>query len=536
MNEKEIIKILKTIVYSKGSLYRPAYNKHGREFNETFKFNNVTMKDYIPKGCNKEEKNVFKAHWKMLIDKGLHRKTGNTLDECLQKRDIPTEIKELSFNAIPEKYYNKKLVFGEYELFIQYKESVDDYYKDDLKKAKKEYAKAKKAGDIIKWHHSVSHVGLYYHMKEHWNIILRYNGVYLNLGEFKKDDAVGLTYGFEEYFKNYERFTSKEFKLTKEKNCIMETYTKTMKYVDVYESMFDLFKLLAETEIITTNEQLPFQKWWGFDRNDMDSPAALSYRNVDFEYFVKKQTKDGIYSPTKAIVDKIYYVDIYNHYGKRKNLDRNLLKKLNIHTVVMKNTVHFNIKKFFNLAGVKIKAPKKVIQTYDLTKYSIDEKMIVTINKEAEKEKRKAELEVYNDTFSLVFHGKTILENKSSFQIKNYLENKTNSDVEREMKESFRPIFKAFADVDYLNIVSFGTYYASELAGEKHLNYEVENEHINKKTLKQINELYADCWYSPDENYLRIVCGWVERGAAMLVIKRKGNGLQITTKDFELNM
>jgi len=238
-------------------------------------------------------------------------------------------------------------------------------------------------------------------------------------------------------------------------------------------------------------------------------------QNIDYLFLVTKQTKDGVYSPTKAVIDRFYQ---YNYSSNKAKIDKTILKKAGVHTVQFKDSVHFNILEYFNLKDIKIKAPKKVIERYNYSKYCEDKIIVEKIKKE-EEEKLREELEIKADTYTLMQNGKVVLKDKRSYEIAEYFDKKTSLNLKKDAVNAMTSVFEAYPDIEKIELASFGTYYKYELAGESHYDTDCLNKHIDKNLLNNICELYD--FYLPSEEDLEVTFGWSERGFQVFGVRRK---------------
>ena len=75
------------------------------------------------------------------------------------------------------------------------------------------------------------------------------------------------------------------------------------------------------------------------------------------ERIILEDTKDGLYKPSGFAANTLSH-----YFGDQGGL----LRKLGIHTVHLRGTCHFGISSRFDLEGIKVKAPKKIIEKYGL--------------------------------------------------------------------------------------------------------------------------------------------------------------------------
>lgn len=534
MNEERRIKILHDIFYDakkktkqndtyyheniKGVRHSMKYGGGFRVLDENF------WKNYDREGrISKEERERWTREAEEIDKLGFGKIGPYTLEEACTSRKFPSE-KDIKFDLIPEKLHNKKFSLGDFEVHVQY-EYVLDMNRKELDEFITKYNKNKKSGryEAYKRH--------YVRNTTQWNIILKHHGYHHVIGRIRLNDSIQFEYCMKERWGNWP-WLEKLF--NKEKNCIMDEEIKSIDY-NYYESIEEFFRTLDVESLKLEDSDIPFQDWYNHNQHDRKtkSTVELSVEQTDFEWFVKSQSKDGVYSPTRAVIDWIYP----NYYEKPKygkNLDKNILKKLGIHTVQLRDSVHFNLKKFYSLDGIKIKAPKKVIERYGYEKYCESAETIKKIEAERAAEKKKAELEKYNNTFTLMFHGKVVLKEKQSEKIIEWLENKNTVDMEKEAVSCVKPIFDAFPSIEKIELATFGTHYRYELAGENHFNTDCENGQIDREIWEQVMELYEGNLYAPDEKLLEIKYGWPERGAnAFGVRKTKKGKLEVYVEESE---
>lgn len=455
-----------------------------------------------------------------LIENGFGKIEPVSYIEACKRRQFLEEY-DVKFTLIPEVLYNKMFVVGDYEVHIQYEDVCEcpDKKRDEFLKNHKEYPDRYK------------NESLYADYKTEWNVILKHHGYQTRIATIRLRDFVEFRFVMKEYYSNW--YWLKDL-FTSDKNCILEKEIKTIDY-EYYELIEEFFKIINISEIQLQDSDIPFQDRYDFNQKDRNTKSVkeLSEEQTDFKWFIQSQTKNGVYSPTRAVIDRIY-PDYYDwskpKYGK--NLDKKLLHKLDVHTVQMKDTVHFNIRKFFNINDIIIKAPKKVIERYGYEKNCANQEILKKIEAEKKAQEIRNKLFEYNDTFTLSFHGKVVLKSVRSEEIISYLQNKSTADMENEAIETVKPIFDAFPSIDSIELATFGTHYMYELAGEKHFDTDCNNTHIDRKIWEQIDELYSDNLYAPDENVLEIRYGWSERGAQAFGVKRTKDGnLEIYVED-----
>lgn len=425
------------------------------------------------------------------------------------------EFKKLVVDFIPKELYNKTFKLGDFEITVQHN-FVDTSTPSDYDFG------------------SYGTKTYYFRTEETWIVILNYHGVYQRLGTYRQMSTI----------------TSDLCKPTQTnwfhiKPSVKKPYIlKELQVNFDYNSIADLkdfFNGLKISELITTPMKIGKQDYYQFN-NPKGSLTLREYthKNIDFKWFVENETKNGIYTPEKSTIDRFLFMWMDYGIPIPKQIDKNQLKDLGIHTVQLRSDSHYDIANYFNLKGIKIKAPQKVIEKYRYEKYCINDEMVAKIKKEKAIEKAKEEEYIYNNQFTLMQHGKVIKENVQKEDIINYLErySATNENFDQKICQGVKPIFDEFPNIKKLYIAYWGTFYKYESAGHRcELSYECDgmNNHISEEDLEQINELFEEARYVDiDENALEVKYGWEERGGTIIGVERDSkNKLKIFTEDYD---
>jgi len=204
--------------------------------------------------------------------------------------------------------------------------------------------------------------------------------------------------------------------------------------------------------------------------------AAEKIGKIDLDHFIKMDIKDGVYKPTSSIMNKLL------HYDNRDLLKTKIknLKDFGVHTIKFLNNSNWDISQFYDLEGVEVKASKSVLSSYpNLRKYSNDEKAKIEIEEKEKAAEEAYKKSIYDDTYTLVHHGKVILENVRSYDITNYFENKEEKDFELFIIEAGKKCFEAAPELDKIFFGRYGIYSYTEMSGERFSDFE-NIERINK--------------------------------------------------------
>jgi len=430
-------------------------------------------------------------------------------DYLLNKLDL-SEI----FKGIDKQFRNKVFDFGDYKLHIQY--YIYNHDKDEIKKRIDDF----NAKTDYRYNYSTI---LYGNETEVYTFLISYNGYYKKIGQVETTKSTEIEYYSKDGFnRNFGRTTIAN-NYTPEKNCILKSISLSINYNNFNVELFNIIDNLTLNN--TKPDNLPFinsYPWvdnsYGIKRIDINELN----KKVDINFFILNDTEDGVFKPTQMFIN-----DIVPLLGTKKNI-----KKIGIDTIKLTSKEYFNIKYHFNLKDIIVKAPKSVVAKYNLEKYIKDDKIIKQIKKEQEKLEKLEKLSKYNDTFDLVFHGKVIKKSVSSYDIIHYLENKKNTNLEKNILKSFKKIFDKFTEIKKFYLCDFGTFYKYELSGERYFNTDISNEHISNDILNEIYDFYEDDLIYPDETYINIMYGIPERGGLKLGIKKVGKSLKFFTEDY----
>jgi hypothetical protein len=218
--------------------------------------------------------------------------------------------------------------------------------------------------------------------------------------------------------------------------------------------------------------------------------------DIDLEHFVKMETKDGVYKPSKDVIE-ILMGGYSWEYEKVLRQNRGIkLTDLGIHTVQFRNNANYSIDNFYDCTGIKLKASKSVLESYpDLRQYSENEKAKEEL-KAKEKAAEEARLaEIKADTYSLVQDGKVILKDVRSHVIEEYFEDKQNVVFTQQAISAAKVLFDAAPELDKIFFGKYGIYSYTELSGEKFADFE-DIEYVNKlkgiKLPKRVVTLYNE--------------------------------------------
>lgn len=405
---------------------------------------------------------------------------------------------------IPERLHNKKIRIGEYEMIIQFSHAHvrrTDNFGDEFRGDKRPEAYGQnKVLNII-----VCHRGLYH-------LIGKYREYYLVVGENYVDGYKPSMLKFRDKNKPY-RLTSRD-------------YQQEFEY---YEGLDKIIQAIELNNVEVEDSHIAIQDWYYFENSKTKTDLrTYSQKEIDYEWFVNNETKDGVFKPEKATIDNIYSSYEPNY---------NILIDLGIHTVQLRSNCHFDIKRNFNLDGIIVKAPKSVIEAYDLEKYCKDENTLKEIKNDKKKKDMENKARELNNQFTLIQHGKVLFENQPKHIVMDYLENHEAEDVEAQILKNVRPVFDNYPVVDKFYIGWWGQHWENELRGEdKEFSNEVDKfneKHIDAETLREINELYEGqvyCWLS--DRVIRTLYGWPTLEYTRLGVRRSGKKLEIFTEDF----
>ena len=311
--------------------------------------------------------------------------------------------------------------------------------------------------------------------------------------------------------------------------------------ISYFEKIYDLIASLEIDNVIDVKLELDIPRAGSsayINTYDMvNEIRKLTCDSIDIEWFVKKEIINGVYKPSKSMIDVFLFSwqDYSDKYPTKIKI-----KELGVNTIQFTDSSHFNIGDLnFDMTGVNIKASKKVIEKYNYIKYVSDDKIKNDIKADRERQKKDHDLLVYNNTFTLMQHGKIIKENVHKQFIIDYLEQHSYDvkNFEKNIINNIQPIFDKYKIVDKIYICYWGKYSQNELRGEKkELDFECDqyNTHIPSDVWKEITELYEnELMSSIEEKTLNIKYGgFDEYGGTILGIKKLKNGkLDLFTED-----
>jgi len=428
---------------------------------------------------------------------------------------IPDEYK---FN-IDEDFYNKSIKIGEYKLHIQKYNKASDTSKDIIEF--NNYIK-KIREDKLNITISSGMKRLYHSENDYVFFILEYHNHLKVIGKVNMYKTVKIEYYSKEAFeKNY---GFKDISLFSNNiNCMVDEYRIDIKFENFYNKTNDIIKQLKDIDKSELVEcDLPKMSWWNFSFSDDDDVTTIDVlnKNIDFDFFIKQEISNNIFKPSKFFIKNIVY-----NIKKKINLN-----KFNIKTIKLLTTVPFDIREYFIFDNINIIASDKIVEEYSLQEWvNIKQKNI--LEKKKKIEEKKIKLEIYNDTYDLMFHGKIVKSDISSKDLIDYLENKNKLNFKKELIKSCKTLFDNI-NIDKIYLVSFGQYYKYELSGLYYCDYDDLNTHIDDELMNQV-ELYFDDMLWPDEQYLHLEYGIPEREGFLFGVKRTKKGVMSIKKMIE---
>ncbi len=290
----------------------------------------------------------------------------------------------------------------------------------------------------------------------------------------------------------------------------------------------------------------PQNRWEHSPERKVRPVSDFTSKEIDIEWFVKQEIKDGVYRPEGSTIAKW----IYDGFREHKKYDKKLLHKLGVHTIQLRADAHFSPESFYDMKGISVKAPKTVIERYGLQKYCKNKEIVEKIKQEQKTRELEYKAREFNSKFTLMQHGKVVKNNKSYYEIIEYLQNFTpsskmpkegeispKSNIRNDIIDCIQPVFDDFEGLDKFYIAYWGRYFKYECRGEIcDINYECEylNRDLDDETLEQIIELYeSNICPSLDDNIVASEFGWPDRGGLALGVKREGNKLVVFTEDYD---
>lgn len=446
-------------------------------------------------------------------------------EEAFMYREFPkTKYRKiLEVDYIPEELYNKKFVIGDFEVSINYKEWSE-----------------KNDGSVS----SSGYTYVYHELNRQWDVFVNYHGCYLTMGKTKTRIVT------EAYRCKPNQSNWYNVKTTASKPYILKETSKNWDYRN-FNEILDFFKSLDVSSLELKKITIPFQEWYDSYQKKDTSISDYSLAEKDVNWLISNEVKDGIYKPEKYTIDNLLFNSKNYKIVLANKWDKKLLQKLGVHTVQLRADAHYQVQSYFDLKGIKIKAPQKVIERYNMEKYCIDDAVVEKIKAEKKKAEDEEKARDYNNKFTLMQHGKVIKTNRDKEDIIEFLENfvpasvikadkKINSEsIEDGIISTVKPIFDAFENVDKLYVAYWGRYFKYELCGEKKdINYDCESmnqECIEDEDWEQITELYSDNLCPDlDEKVIENKFGWPDRGGIILSVERgPKNKLKVVTEDYD---
>lgn len=455
-----------------------------------------------------------------------------TEEEAFRHRPLPYDADKVLSGGkfINPKLYNKRFSIGDFEITVTYKKEGKlrpeySYYKDG------KYA----SGGYRDMHHETkTEFGVYVSYHGHYKTLMRAFDTYLIEAALCKPTQTNWHW----------------LKPTEDKPYIMRKVTfraahdTKISFIEELFNSLDIDALELKDAIIQPQYQYDFTLSDDEKRPEVKNISQFTKEEIDLEWFVKQEIKDGIYRPEGSTIAKW----IYDGF-RAGNYDKKLLQKLGVHTIQLRADAHFNPTWYYDLKGIAIKAPKTVIERYGLEKYCKSQEVVEKIKQEKKKREDERKARDYNSKFTLMQHGKVIKKDVYYSQIIDYLENfvpastisksgSSKSDVVEEILKSVQIIFDEYKDLNKIYLGYWGTYCKYELRGKRR-DFESDCDYLNREidpeTYSQIMQLYSNELYGGvDETAIVNKFGWPDRGFLAIGIKRVGDKLEVFTEDYDL--
>ena len=436
-------------------------------------------------------------------------------EDATKDRPLPKkQLQKLAPIFIPQELYNKQFRIGpDTEMFIAYR---DQFEPDDPEERGRFEGYGCRSVRCSR--------------NKEWNIIAKYRGVYFKLAAFK----LSIDYEMNECKPtqtNYHWLSP-----TEEKPYVMRHIIYRNDH-DYQEGIKEFIEALNPEELELQDNPLDFQSWYsGYGDDKPKSLSEYSQEEIEIERIILEDTKDGLYKPSGFAANTLSH-----YFGDQGGL----LRKLGIHTVHLRGTCHFGISSRFDLEGIKVKAPKKIIEKYGLEKYCADDKVVETLKREQEERDRKSANKRRNNKFTLMQHGKVVMENQDKEKIISYLESfyPSTEDVpsgkdmlEKEFVDAFKPLFDEYPEVNSYNICYWGRYPNAELAGERcNVNYATQNEGFTREMEEEFYEVASEVGVTDGELEGRY--GVPDKHGNQLIIQRNPNGkLTLVVEYYDLTL
>ena len=362
-----------------------------------------------------------------------------------------------------------------------------------------------------------------------WNIILVYHGVYISLGKYRVNYYNGCM-----KFDNYEHARQwYGVHATEERPYKVDEHQISYDF-EYYTHLEQIFSSLDLKDIQVVDNDIDLQPWYYFNQPERKKLAEYTLNSIDYKYFIGREIKNGIYRPERVTIERFLV--------KSPTLDKELLKTMGVHTIQLRADAHYGLDTYFNIKGLVVKAPQKVIQRYGLEKYCDDKELVTKIKADERKERDRQKFEEQNNKFTLMQHGKIIKDNIDKEYIIEFLEaySPSTKGYAQDILDTVRPIFDVFPSVTKIYLIYWGTFYKYESRGKRYgpdlCDDDHYNKHLSPDDLQQINELYSDNLCPPiAERWLEMEYGWPDQGGVLLGVQRSGkNGkLKIFTEDYD---
>jgi hypothetical protein len=430
-------------------------------------------------------------------------------------RLMPDKSNITKLPYIKQEFLNKQFKIGDYTVYVQYDK------KAELREPQWEFSKS-------------GYRSRYFDEYQTWIIVIEFKGAYRQFGKYRVLTQIQA----DECLPTQTNWFN--MKPTEEKPWIMREMHFSYEH-NIYEDWELFFLNLDASRLELTDIKLPKQHWYEFDGKKETQLPWLSLSR-DFVWFIQSESKNGIWRPEPATLNFWLFTEDREKYpykiliANRHNFDKKILQKIGIHTIQLRADAHFDVPSLFDLGtDVKIKAPAKVIEKYDLEKYCKDNDVVEKVSAKKKKEKEQAMLEEHNNKFTLMHHGKVIFDNIHRDKIIAYLEsyNPKGGSFDSSLIQRFQPIFDAYPTVTKIFIAYWGRYFKSELAGETcdDLNATTNGAEVWKEIVNLYNDVLD---VELDDRFVESVYGWPERGGLILFIKKLENGkFEVATEDYD---
>lgn len=408
-----------------------------------------------------------------------------------------------TFSHVSPSLYNKKIKIDEFELIIQHKSEFVPDKENDKKKA-----------------NSSGYAYINFNWDIQCNIILVYHGIYTKIAQYSDS----MYYNVKYVYPNQTNWSWLKF--GPEKPYMLGEDTSYLQF-DEYAGTKAILEAIDIDEALFENNDVEFQSWW----THQNTLKKYTAKHIDTEWFISSETKDGVYKPEPQTIR-----DIIHPYGKHFKKDS--LVKLDVNTIQLRTNAHYPIASYFDIPkDCKIKAAKSIIKTYGYEKYCIDDNLVEEIKKDKKVAKAKQASIDYKNQFTLMQHGKVIMDNKDKFYIIQYLEEFMAKDVDSTIIETIQPLFDKF-EIETFYLGYWGTYDKYELRGKKcEFNedvYSLNAKKIKESVITEIYELHSDLIPTLEDREVELAYGWPENIELLGVRKNKRGKLETFTSTYDL--